>query len=78
MIKSDSHAIETSNICFADVLKKYKAIITSTKCGADSEAININRLLRGDWVDIPLSLKNIQLKRSGNYSRMRVFQQAQY
>ena len=61
VIKSVSHAIETSNICFADVLKKYKAIITSTKCGADNEAININRLLREDWVDIPVSDINLEL-----------------
>ena len=61
MIRGDSHALETSNACFADVLKKYKAIITPTKRGAENEAIIINRLLREAWVDIPVSNLNLEL-----------------
>ena len=60
-IRGDSHALETSNACFADVLKKYKAIITPTKRGAENEAIIINRLLREAWVDIPVSNLNLEL-----------------
>ena len=56
MIIGDSHAIEASNTCFVDVLKKYKAIITPTKRGAENEAIIINRLLREAWVDIAVLL----------------------
>ena len=61
MIRGDSHASETSNACFADVLNKYKAIITPTKRGAENEAIIINRLLREAWVDIPVSNLNLEL-----------------
>jgi hypothetical protein len=45
MLRDDSHASETSNACFADVLNKYKAIITPTKRGAENETIIMNRLL---------------------------------
>ena len=48
------HALQTS-------LKKYKAIITPTKRGAENEAIIINRLLREAWVDIPVSNLNLEL-----------------
>jgi len=61
MIRGDSHASETSNACFADVLKKYKAIITPTKRGAENEAIIINRLLREAWVDIAVSDLSLEL-----------------
>jgi integrase len=60
-IRGDSHALEMSNACFADVLKKYKAIITPTKRGAENEAIIINRLLREDWVDIPVCDLSLEL-----------------
>ena len=61
VIKGDSRALQTSNTCFADVLKKYKAIITPTKRGAENEGIIINRLLREAWVDIPVSNLNLEL-----------------
>jgi integrase len=60
-IRGDSHGLETSNACFADVLKKYKAIITATKRGAENEAIIINRLLREAWVDIAVSSLSLEL-----------------
>ena len=69
-IKGNSYALETSNTCFADVLKKYKAIITPTKRGEENEAIIINRLLREAWVDIPVCDLNLDLLSSFRDQRL--------